>query len=44
MRGVESREEEVDEALETMERIAKKARPKEDAAELIRGLRDTRRS
>jgi len=34
--------EEVDKALEIMERIAKKAKPKEDAAEIIRRLRDTR--
>jgi len=44
MRGTEPWEEEVDKAMEIMERIAKKARPKEDAAELIRGLKDTRRS
>jgi len=35
-------EEEVDEALNVMDKIAKKARPKEDAAEMIRRLRDRR--
>jgi len=34
--------EEVDGALSIMEKIAKKARPKEDAAEMIRRLRDRR--
>jgi len=34
--------EEVDEALSVAERIAKKARPKEDAAEMIRRFRDAR--
>ena len=36
-------EEEIDEALKVMERIAEKARPREDAAELVRRFRDVRR-
>jgi len=36
-------EEEIDEALKVMERIAEKARPREDAAELVRRFRDMRR-
>jgi len=36
-------EEEVDEALKVMEKIAEKARPREDAAELVRRFRDARR-
>jgi len=42
MRGAETREEEVDETLETMEKIARKAKPKEHAEELIRRFRDAR--
>jgi len=33
-------EEEIDEALKIMEKIAKKAKPREDAAELVRRFRD----
>jgi len=33
-------ERDIEEALEGMKRIANKARPKEDAAELIRKIRD----
>jgi len=36
-------EEEIDEALKIMKKIAEKARPSEDAAELVRKLRDVRR-
>lgn len=36
-------EEEIDEALKVMERIAEKARPREDAAEFVRRFRDMRR-
>jgi len=36
-------EEEIDEALKVMEKIAKKARPREDAAELVRRFRNARR-
>jgi len=35
-------ERDVEEALEVMRRIANKARPKEDAAELIRKIRDNK--
>jgi len=34
-----SQEKEVEEALKIMERISKKAKPKEDAAELVRKFR-----
>jgi len=33
----------IDEALKVMEKIAKKARPREDATELVRRFRDARR-
>jgi len=33
----------IDEALKVMEEIAKKAGPREDAAELVRRFRDARR-